>query len=447
MQLCIENIGPIGSAHIDLMGLTVIGGLNDTGKSTIGKVLFAIVQAIRNKENEYAANQQRRVAALISELVSELRNARVANVSPIAFRQVTSVFRNINLYSADEGQEKLRIALADVKERIFEELSRRSSHRSSLEPWEIKRSELHEAEPIVDATLERIRIVLSEKIEAKDMYFASFDQMLENILHNEVNNKRAPDSGMITLSDSGKEILHSTFINDSLDELSIEEDVVFSLFEEATLIESPFVLNYSDSGNSSPTTSDLLAKLNFALNDAVPNNPLELAIAELVSTTIGGKIYYDSDENDFIFSSGASGKEVKISIGNTASGVKTLGIIQMLASAGFLNSTNLLVIDEPEVHLHPAWQIVFAEIIALLVSNNVYCLVSSHSPYFIQAIEVYSKQYNLEASTNFYISKKESGNCYFQSVTHNLDPLYKLLADPMKEISFLKARYKAQRNG
>ncbi len=45
MKLVIENIGAITSASVDIGNLTVIAGENDVGKSTIGRVFFAIVHA------------------------------------------------------------------------------------------------------------------------------------------------------------------------------------------------------------------------------------------------------------------------------------------------------------------------------------------------------------------------------------------------------------------
>lgn len=42
MLLTLKKIGRIADAEIELNGITVIAGVNDTGKSTVGKVLFCI---------------------------------------------------------------------------------------------------------------------------------------------------------------------------------------------------------------------------------------------------------------------------------------------------------------------------------------------------------------------------------------------------------------------
>ena len=107
MQLRIENIGPIGSAVIDLAGLTVIGGLNDTGKSTIGKSLFSIVKAIRNRELEYPSSRQVRINTLTATLISTLRRTLNSSVSPSIIS--TYIRRAIDTDSIDFENNPARI--------------------------------------------------------------------------------------------------------------------------------------------------------------------------------------------------------------------------------------------------------------------------------------------------------------------------------------------------
>jgi predicted ATPase len=46
MKLTIKNIGVIKEADIELSGLTVIAGENDSGKSTVGKLMFSITKGL-----------------------------------------------------------------------------------------------------------------------------------------------------------------------------------------------------------------------------------------------------------------------------------------------------------------------------------------------------------------------------------------------------------------
>ena len=51
MQITLKNINKIKEGTINLNGLTVIAGVNDSGKSTVGKMLFALPKAIYNTKH------------------------------------------------------------------------------------------------------------------------------------------------------------------------------------------------------------------------------------------------------------------------------------------------------------------------------------------------------------------------------------------------------------
>ena len=46
MELNIENFAKIKEANIIIDGITVIAGENNTGKSTVGKILFSIFNSL-----------------------------------------------------------------------------------------------------------------------------------------------------------------------------------------------------------------------------------------------------------------------------------------------------------------------------------------------------------------------------------------------------------------
>ena len=48
MKLHIENFAKIANADIEINGITVIAGENNTGKSTVGKVLYSIYSAFHD---------------------------------------------------------------------------------------------------------------------------------------------------------------------------------------------------------------------------------------------------------------------------------------------------------------------------------------------------------------------------------------------------------------
>ena len=50
MQIELSNINKIKHASIEVGGLTVITGINDSGKSTAGKALFCAIKALSSSE-------------------------------------------------------------------------------------------------------------------------------------------------------------------------------------------------------------------------------------------------------------------------------------------------------------------------------------------------------------------------------------------------------------
>jgi predicted ATPase len=68
---------------------------------------------------------------------------------------------------------------------------------------------------------------------------------------------------------------------------------------------------------------------------------------------------------------------------------------------------DLLIIENPESHLHPAGQSKIAKLCAITVANGVQIIVESHSDHFLNAIRVATKQHLLkpEDSVVYYFSK------------------------------------------
>ena len=145
-----------------------------------------------------------------------------------------------------------------------------------------------------------------------------------------------------------------------------------------------------------------------------------------ISALMEGQINYDYNKEEYLFND--------IPIKNTSAGVKQLGIIQKLFSNRELIENSVVIMDEPEVHLHPEWQVKLAEILVLAVKNlNVTLFISSHSPHFIEAVEVYSVKYAMRKDTNFYLTRKDDTSTKFNVEKIEYDKLYKLyknLGDP-----------------
>ena len=119
---------------------------------------------------------------------------------------------------------------------------------------------------------------------------------------------------------------------------------------------------------------------------------------------------------------------------NVASGIKYFGLIQVLLDNSRLYKDIVLILDEPEVHLHPKWQLKMAEVIVDLVKNGVKIVVNSHSPYMIQALIKYARDAEIVDKTNFYLAQKDEEFSTFENVNDELNKIFELLAEPMNEV-------------
>lgn len=83
-----------------------------------------------------------------------------------------------------------------------------------------------------------------------------------------------------------------------------------------------------------------------------------------------------------------------------ATGMKILGVYPLLLKS--LNQNAMLILDEPEVHLHPEWQVVLAEILTVISKElGTKMLISTHSAFFLEAIHKFGEKYKL--NNNYYI--------------------------------------------
>ena len=115
--------------------------------------------------------------------------------------------------------------------------------------------------------------------------------------------------------------------------------------------------------------------------------------------------------------------------------MKTFVILKTLLEKGILEENGIIILDEPEIHLHPAWQVIFAELIVLIQKEfNMHILLNTHSPYFLNAIEIYSKKHNIEKKCSFYSAYLSGQFSEFKDVTNNIEEIYSKLARPFQDL-------------
>ena len=112
--------------------------------------------------------------------------------------------------------------------------------------------------------------------------------------------------------------------------------------------------------------------------------------------------------------------------------------MKTLIERGHITENGLIILDEPEIHLHPQWQVFFAELIVLLQKKfNLHILLTTHSPYFLEAIEVYSKIHKISGNCNFYLSEENGKKVSVQNINSDLSKVYEKFFQPFQTLEDL----------
>ena len=128
----------------------------------------------------------------------------------------------------------------------------------------------------------------------------------------------------------------------------------------------------------------------------------------------------------------------ELEIKNLSTGLKTFVILKNLIDNGALEERGTIILDEPEIHLHPEWQLVFAEIIVMLqVELNLHILLATHSPYFLRAIQVYAGNYGIADKCKYYLAENEENYSVIKDVSDEVELIFKKLARPLQKLEDL----------
>jgi len=261
-----------------------------------------------------------------------------------------------------------------------------------------------------------------------------FQEKYEKLFYNE-------ESSMALRLGNGKTTytgFATEFRGDGLIEIEVLREDLENYLTNIYFIETPLVWSFQEMFQSSELVESymksrkqniemhypfLLKDLYFNLSTKLDSFYAPKSTKENLLKIMNGE--FKEDENG-IFHFHKNDKILNLF--NVATGIKSFGILQVLLDNNRLTPTSLIIFDEPEVHLHPKWQLEMAKIIVELVKNGVKVLVNSHSPYMIEALQRYSELENI--TSDFYLAedgyiKKEN-----DSNSKTLAKIFEKLSEP-----------------
>ena len=430
MKIKLRNILKVASADIELGGLTVITGENDSGKSTIGKILFSVLKSINN--------------------VNQIDKIKTLSVLRIRLSNIKRIFLKYDCYLyLLEDIRTLSIDLIDnnisVEDFIYQIEKEARNRDFPTRTFQILQKHLTQIQQYI-VELENPRLAVKREFE-----MISKSEFMESL------NSHGEKNSLIEFVDDTTDIQASEVIIEfnkgDISDIKVQGN---SSIEDITYIESPVylhILNTLRLSSSVPTLPFRGVSNNMQKGD-IPYHLADMAEKILIShdelglfeeyntlkdgplldeinTLIGGDFQVDKKNKQLFFKQ--NGK--KIPTVSVASGIKAFGVLLKLIQNDCVSTSKMLVLDEPEIHLHPEWQIEFCRFIIELVSKGIPIVVSSHSPYFIQGLRYFAAERGIEKDVTYYMAEKNNENlAVFENVTNDLNRVFTLLAAPLNKI-------------
>lgn len=438
MNLTVSKFRAINKADIKLNGITVVTGENGCGKTTLSRLLYVTIKTSRNFDEIVRRDLNRRLREILRALTDLMQDfARIERISSpdnskeYSIRRVS--YRSLLIKNDDDSdlsqyEEKIYSYINTIQDGINDYLSEKTAPNA-------KRSR----QPLIEKRLQRIQQILQtllnddnpnkgEKGKMDDV-FSLLDKLKISI-------HQSFAAAMRTLESRNNNVFISELYRHFGDDLKkqfniIEFGVPITDWEHQKLlmthgiqdcvdIDTPMAI-MSDSYTDNEYWEDLIS----VLQAPALAFPLDRQL-NLVNKIISGEVSYSSDtiDDDFIYKRNDG---AVFNLNDCATGIKSFGILQILLNNGRLNKNTILIIDEPEAHLHPQWIVEYARLIVLLNKQlGVKFFIASHNPDMVSAIKYIAQKEKVADSLNFYLAHKlpNTYSYYYIDLQRNIDPIF-----------------------
>ncbi len=422
MLLHLENIGKLSAADVQLRGITVIAGENNTGKSTVGKVLYSIFNSFFNFENQVRSTR-------INLLAQDIEKLFIEHYDPY---EMESYVVAQTMFKVSDANININTVRNIIDNNV-------NFYSDSFFDDEEDDDELTVSDDFIEAVIDLYRKY--KEIPDLIIYQNIFNRRIRLEFASQINNVFSKNlEGKIALTIRDKEVemvIRNNKVASINDTLSLKTEILY--------IDDPFVLDstsvqgyksfyYVDNLHKRHLVSKLTSRIESteveeAFKEFLVDGQIEKIMSK-INSVCEGNLSFKYKEG-FIYSPSNAG--ASFNIGNISVGLKTFAIIKTLLVNGALEKNGTIVLDEPEIHLHPEWQLLFAEIIVLLQKEfELHVLLTTHSPYFLEAIEVYSKKYGINDKCKYYLAESKGNISHLEDVTDNTEKIYQKLAYPFQ---------------
>lgn len=411
IELEIKDFRAIQNAKIALNGITVLSGENGCGKSTIAKLTYHSIQTINRYEDilytPLLAFYQKTfeiftdISNDLSSLVpsSDVFIFEKCPYTVLNIPQIISTISNIAQTLISNYYTAVNMDGFDENDPFFTRLRTILSSNFAISEAKDWNNLIHE---ILDSII-KVQNYAAESV--RNRRTEAFTGHLKAFFNNEdISDKfNLYEYGVGITNYQRQRLLH------------------FRSIDKVLYIDTPMAIGLSS------THIPHWDFLNETLRKGGENKSLNSEnIYRLLSESIlGGEASLDTKSifDRFVYKRKDG---LIINLLDCATGIKSFAILQILLKNGYLDNKTLLIIDEPEAHLHPQWIVEFARIITLLNKElGVKFLIASHNPDMISALKYISEKEKISNKLNFYLAEKtEKGTYTYKALGPEIDEIF-----------------------
>ncbi len=414
----IKNFGKIAEANIKLDGITVICGNNNTGKSTVGKALFSFFNALTDYKNKIDAQKNSKLRAAIRNYAADPMDLPVKVLYPE--NSMDFISKHDNHFSLDEVKD-------------FLELS-----------YGVKLPK--------DRLVSLVEYLNTPEIDILNEYVYRY---ITNVMNGQVKNAYSSSSSHCLISGEFKDFTNTIKIRKQNCICELGEPIEHSAY----YINTPFSLDSLNehrmaifgSNPMSRNIVDAILQAQAEINEDSMTNILDTVlnkkelddVRSIIKKAYSGDTIIDHGRYFYIENG------IPFDFRNISAGLKSFAIIERLLETGVLKKKDVLILDEPEIHLHSEWQIIYAELIVILQKTfDLTILLVTHSFQFLESLNFFMKKYGIWDKGNYYMPESNEKGIIMKSFDNNSDELKRNLSTGTFKIADLEFEFDMeQQNG
>jgi hypothetical protein len=115
-------------------------------------------------------------------------------------------------------------------------------------------------------------------------------------------------------------------------------------------------------------------------------------------------------------------------LSQSATGVQAFAFLQLLLKKGLINDRSLIIIDEPEAHLHPQWIVEYAKVLVELnKKTKARFFIATHSTDMVSALRYISEKEETLDHLSYYRAVPADADAYtydYQNMGTDIEPIF-----------------------